>query len=73
MWAPPNGTALASYTAEISYNNKSWRHLSTEEPTSTFVEFTVTEQKAFQVRVTPEGGAPGLAAWAPAKKGKAGK
>jgi len=57
-WAPPNGTTATSYTAEISYDGNQWRHLSPEEPDATFITFMVTEQKDFQIRVTPEGGAP---------------
>jgi len=75
MWAPPNGTQPTNYTAEISYDGSSWRRLSLEEPESTFVTFMVTDQKNFQVRVTPEGGAPAMAAFnfrpQPQKKGNA--
>jgi hypothetical protein len=60
MWAPPNGTQPTSYTAELSYDGQEWRRLNLEEPDSTFIMFPVTEQKDFQVRVTPEGGAPAM-------------
>jgi hypothetical protein len=60
MWAPPNGTMPHSYTAELSYDANEWRRLNLEEPDSTFIEFPVTEQKEFHVRVTPEGGAPAM-------------
>jgi len=75
MWAPPNGTAPTSYVAEISYDGNAWRHLSLEEPDSTFAQFTVTEQQNFQFRVTPNNGIPAMETFTPKKngKGKAGK
>jgi len=74
-WAPPNGTTSASYTAEMSFDGKAWRHLSLEAPTSTFVDFPVIAGREFQVRVTPEGGAPATESFTQQKKktGKAGK
>jgi len=72
MWAPPNGTLPASYTAEISYDGTNWRRLSLEEPGSTFATFTVTEMSKFEFRVTPEGGAPAMETYTPKPtKGKA--
>jgi len=57
------------YTAEISYDGNSWRRLMLEQPDSTFVTFSVTEQKAFQIRVTPQGGIPTMQTFAPPKSG----
>jgi hypothetical protein len=65
MWAPPNGTQPTSYTAEISYDGTDWKRLNLEEPDSTFIMFPVTEQKEFQIRVTPEGGAPMMESYKP--------
>jgi len=67
-WAPPNGTTSIAYTAEISYDGKTWKRLKTEDPTSTFAEFMVTAQMPFEVRVTPEGGAASMADWPKQKK-----
>jgi len=70
MWAPPNGTESTSYTAEISYDGTEWRKLNLEKPDSTFITFMVTEHKEFQIRVTPEGGAPTMESFTLPKKGK---
>jgi hypothetical protein len=69
-WAPPNGTSSIAYTAEISYDGNSWKALKLEDPTSTFAEFMITDQRGFQIRVTPEGGAPSMADWMPKRMGK---
>jgi len=71
-WAPPNGTSSMNYTSEISYDRKTWKRLKLENPTSTFAQFMITEQTSFEVRVTPQGGAPSMAEWSPKKNaGKA--
>jgi len=69
-WAPPNGTSSLTYSAEISYDGKTWKRLQLEEPTSTFAQFMITEQTPFEVRVTPEGGAPSMADWSPKQQKK---
>jgi len=69
MWAPPNGTTPKSYTAEISYDGTEWRRLNLEEPDATFITFMITDQKDFQIRVTPEGGAPIMEPFSFGKKG----
>jgi len=71
MWAAPNGTTHATYTAEISYDGNAWRRLSLEHADSTFVSFSVTAQMPFQIRVTPQGGMPTTQTFTPQKSGAA--
>jgi len=73
MWAPPNGTAPASYMAEISYDGNQWRALTLEEANSTFVSFPITEKANFWIRVTPKGGAVATESWTMKQGGKGGK